>query len=74
MLDSAVLRCLASACIAALTLPFAVNRAKWLSFVSCLLNASGIALVLIASIRLAAAPPGRDVAGEPRVRHDLGKR
>jgi hypothetical protein len=50
VLDSAVLLCFASACVAVLTLPFAVSRAKWLSFASSLLNASAIALVLFASM------------------------
>jgi len=50
VLDSAVLVCFTSACVAVFTLPFAINRAKWLSFASSLLNVSAIALVLFASI------------------------
>jgi len=50
VLNSVVLLCFASSCIAVLTLPFAANRAKWFSFASSLLNASSIAVVLFASI------------------------
>ncbi len=39
-----------SALIGIFVLPFAVKRAKWLPFVSCLLNVSGIAFLFIASI------------------------
>jgi hypothetical protein len=39
-----------SALIGISLLPFAVKRAKWLPFVSCLLNVSGIAFLFIASI------------------------
>jgi hypothetical protein len=39
-----------SALIGIFVLPFAVRRVKWLPFVSCLLNASGIAFLFFASI------------------------
>jgi hypothetical protein len=39
-----------SALIGTFVLPFAVRRVKWLPFVSCLLNASGIAFLFFASI------------------------
>jgi len=39
-----------SALIGIFVLPFAVKRVKWLPFVSCLINASGIAFLFFASI------------------------